>query len=133
MLRPSSWERRHPAGNSVGQAASLPFPWHRPPRLSDLRESGVIEQAANAVLFLHHLSCAQPRETPLHPSRRRYSPGADAAAEDEGAVTERAACGLLPQVEALLAANRGGPCGKARLLWHAPGLRFLEPERSGTG
>lgn len=69
-----------------------------PPMLSDLRESGAIEQDADVVMFLH-------RERPE---------------DDEG---ESAANELTP-VEVHVAKQRNGPQGEARLLFHGAYTRF---------
>ncbi|MFA5379294.1 MAG: DnaB-like helicase C-terminal domain-containing protein [Dehalococcoidia bacterium] len=63
----------------------------RPPRLSDLRESGSIEQDADNVLFL-------------------YNPWGDAEPMPDH----------MHSLELIVAKNRNGPCGKTRLLWDKP-------------
>lgn len=68
----------------------------RKPRLSDLRDSGSIEQDADIVLFLH-------REAE------------DTYASDGGAV-----------VELIVAKHRNGPTGTVRLSWHDTQTRFAD-------
>ncbi|MFA5344609.1 MAG: replicative DNA helicase [Kiritimatiellia bacterium] len=63
----------------------------RPPRLSDLRESGSIEQDADNVLLL-------------------YNPYGDAEPLP----------GHMHTIELIVAKNRNGPCGKTRLVWDKP-------------
>ena len=70
---------------------------NRKPRLSDLRESGAIEQAANIVMFLHSLPYSEADEQ----------------------------AGCLAPVDLLVEANRNGPTGRVPLQWHKPLFRFL--------
>lgn len=69
---------------------------NRAPRLSDLRESGAIEQDADVVLFLHR----------AEQSRK------DA---DEG---------KLPEVDAIIEKQRSGPRGTYKLIWSAKHCMF---------
>lgn len=69
----------------------------RKPRLSDLRDSGSIEQDADVVLFLHR---------------------------DE-ASTDEAADGGVP-VEVIVAKHRNGATGSVKLSWHASQTRFAD-------
>lgn len=74
---------------------------HRP-RLSDLRESGAIEQDADLIMFLYRDDYYHPPETP--PGPREGSP-----------------------TEVLVAKHRNGPTGKAELLFFPHFLRFENP------
>ena len=76
---------------------------NRKPRMSDLRESGTIEQAANIAMFLW----------------KRTSEEEDHAA----------APGSLVDVELLILKNRNGPCGRVNLRWNKPAFRFLNATR----
>jgi len=64
------------------------------PRLSDLRESGAIEQDADLVVFVHRPSYYKPGEP------------------DDGVA------------ELIIAKNRNGRCGKARVRWVGEKVRF---------
>ena len=68
------------------------------PSLSDLRESGSIEQDADVVLFLH-----------------------DAKKKDEGGETDVSAG---KEVDIIIAKNRNGPIGEAQLLFFPAYTRF---------
>jgi replicative DNA helicase len=68
----------------------------RRPMLSDLRESGAIEQDADNVIFIHHPD--QPAPAPPD----------------------------LPTVELIIAKHRNGPIGTANMIWHAALTRFLD-------
>lgn len=70
-----------------------------PPMLSDLRESGAIEQDADVVMFLHREKADDDDEAP--------------AARDE-----------LSTVELHIAKQRNGPTGSASLLFNGPLARF---------
>jgi replicative DNA helicase len=78
----------------------------RYPRMSDLRESGAIEQDADAVLLLHR---------PLDPlaEERDEFPGQGAAASPSGA-----------EAHLVLAKQRNGPTGVAHLIFLGQYLRF---------
>ncbi|MCE2652598.1 MAG: replicative DNA helicase [Planctomycetaceae bacterium] len=80
------------------------------PRLSDLRESGSIEQDADVVLLLH-------REEYYHIGDEAWF--ADPANEDK-----------LGVAEVIIAKQRNGPTGTVRLHWNADATRFsnLAPE-----
>ena len=72
------------------------------PRLSDLRESGALEQDADIVLLIHR-------------ENRRKGPG---AGPDDLAATEP------PTRQIIVAKNRNGPTGKVKLAWLARYTRF---------
>lgn len=74
----------------------------RKPRLSDLRESGAIEQDADVVLLIH-----RPTE------------------KSDGAVTEQ------PPTELIIAKQRSGPTAAVDLVWLGEQYRFAEAERRG--
>lgn len=63
------------------------------PRLSDLRESGAIEQDADVVMFLHRPDAYDSKDRP-------------------------------GEADLIIAKNRGGPIGIARLVWIKQQLRF---------
>lgn len=67
------------------------------PRLSDLRESGALEQDADVVLFIH---------------REEYFRQGESAREVEG------------QAEIYIAKQRNGPTGKVELRWDKAAMRF---------
>lgn len=75
------------------------------PRLSDLRESGAIEQDADRVIFIHHPPPPKPTEKDPHPS--------------------------LPLSELVIAKQRNGPLGTIQLLWEPEFTRFRNPARQG--
>jgi replicative DNA helicase len=74
---------------------------HRP-RLSDLRESGALEQDADLILFLH-------REDYYHRNERDHTPD--------------------HQAELIIAKQRNGPTGTVPLLWRDECMRFENPAR----
>ncbi len=79
---------------------------HRP-RMSDLRESGSIEQDADVVMMLH-------REDYYHKGEEDYEPNHVA--------------------EVIVAKQRNGPTGTVKLLFHGPTVRFdnlADPQRYG--
>jgi replicative DNA helicase len=69
----------------------------RPPQLSDLRDSGAIEQDADNVLFIHH----PPGQEHLQPP-------------------------IYPRAELLVAKHRNGPTGTANMVWHKAMMRFMD-------
>ena len=71
---------------------------NREPRLSDLRESGSIEQDADVVMFLH---------------RDNATAG---SSSEPGAI----------EVSLIVAKQRSGPTGKVVLMWHKQHCRFAE-------
>jgi replicative DNA helicase len=73
------------------------------PQLADIRESGSIEQDADAVMFVY-----RPEYY-----RQMANPGGPAHLEETA--------------ELILAKNRNGPTGLARLVWDATRMRFLNP------
>jgi len=72
---------------------------HNRPRLSDLRESGAIEQDADVVLLIHR-------------EEMKYAVGSDERAQVQG------------QAELLVAKQRNGPTGKVDLTWLRQFSRF---------
>ena len=73
------------------------------PQLADIRESGSIEQDADAVMFVY-----RPEYY-----RQMANPGGPVHLEETA--------------ELILAKNRNGPTGLARLVWDATRMRFLNP------
>lgn len=65
------------------------------PQLSDLRESGALEQDADVVLFLHRPEVYEPDKVELH-----------------------------GMAEVIVGKQRNGPTGTAHLTWRAPQMRF---------
>lgn len=80
---------------------------NREPRLSDLRESGAIEQDANRVLLLH-----------------RPAADHDGRAQDINATTV--------EIKAILAKHRTGPTGQLFVAFHKPTQRFTELQIAST-
>ncbi|MDO8963600.1 MAG: replicative DNA helicase [Coriobacteriia bacterium] len=78
------------------------------PMLSDLRESGAIEQDADVVMFIH-------RDT-----YKRDDPAAEED-RDKGRVPPR---GLA---EIIIAKHRNGPTDTVSLIYHEPFMRFVNP------
>jgi replicative DNA helicase len=74
------------------------------PQLADIRESGSIEQDADAVMFVYRPEWY----------RQMQNPGQPPSAEETA--------------ELILAKNRSGPTGSARLIWDATRMRFLNPK-----
>lgn len=72
------------------------------PRLSDLRESGAIEQDADMVVFLHR------------PDYYEEDPGSS---------------GPISETEVIIAKQRNGPLGKFRLHFHKSYATFYEPAK----
>jgi replicative DNA helicase len=74
----------------------------RPPRMSDLRDSGEIEQVADVVLLIHRLS---------------YQDYDNAGSTEDNTV------------QLIVAKNRNGPTGKAELVFLKAFTRFERKER----
>jgi len=88
---------------------------HRP-RMSDLRESGSIEQDADVVMLLH-------REDYYHRGEPEWDPGSphfDTANEDK-----------IGTAELIIAKQRNGPTGTVRLTWDDRSTRFKPHSRHG--
>jgi replicative DNA helicase len=82
------------------------------PHLSDLRESGAIEQDADVVMFIH---------------REDYYGNDNARSESSNPYSMEGT--RLPTAEIIVAKNRNGPTDSVRLLWFKEITRFL----SSTG
>jgi replicative DNA helicase len=82
------------------------------PMLSDLRESGAIEQDADVVMFIH-------RDT----YKREESD------EDGRSSSHMPAKGIA---EIIIAKHRNGPTDTIRLVYHEPYMRFVNPPRAST-
>jgi replicative DNA helicase len=87
---------------------------NRYPRMSDLRESGAIEQDADAILLLHR---------PTDPTAQE--------AEADGPVADDIADGT--KADLLLAKQRNGPTGMARFVFFGQYLRFEPRASQGPG
>jgi replicative DNA helicase len=72
---------------------------HNRPRLSDLRESGAIEQDADVVMLIHR-------------EEMKFAVGSDERAQVQG------------QAELIIAKQRNGPTGKVDLTWLRQYARF---------
>jgi replicative DNA helicase len=81
------------------------------PQLSDLRESGAIEQDADVVMFIHR---------PDYYDEKKPGQGADNANYDALSI---------PEAEIIVAKNRNGPTGVARTLFFKEITRFLDESR----
>ncbi len=91
------------------------------PKLSDLRESGSIEQDADVILFIH-------RPALLNPKKKRekeqaddgYNPYADSSGDDGGDrdITDRR------YTELIIGKQRNGPIGTLRLTFFEENTRF---------
>ena len=79
------------------------------PMLSDLRESGAIEQDADVVMFIH-------RDT-YHRD--------DSGFEDSGSAGNQPPKGTA---EIIVAKHRNGPTGTTNLIYHEPYMRFVSPQ-----
>jgi replicative DNA helicase len=81
------------------------------PMLSDLRESGAIEQDADVVMFIH-------RDTYKH---------------DESFEDERSAH-MPPKglAEIIIAKHRNGPTDTVQLVYHEPYMRFVNPPSASS-
>jgi replicative DNA helicase len=82
------------------------------PMLSDLRESGAIEQDADVVMFIHR----------------------DTYKRDEGYEEERGG-GHMPAkglAEIIVAKHRNGPTDTVQLVYHEPYMRFVNPPSAST-
>jgi len=90
---------------------------HKRPRLSDLRESGAIEQDADVVLLLH----------------REYTGGG--ADEDAANAARGGGPTDYKGPKLIIAKQRNGPTGDIRLVWHRQFTRFenWSPREAGTG
>lgn len=81
------------------------------PQLSDLRESGAIEQDADVVMFIH-------RPDYYEDDKRKHTAG-----EPDYDQTS------LPEAEIIVAKNRNGPTDTIRLRWFPQITRFLDAAR----
>jgi replicative DNA helicase len=83
------------------------------PMLSDLRESGAIEQDADVVMFIH---------------RDTYK------REETGYEDERSTGHQPPKgtAEIIVAKHRNGPVGATNLIYHEPYMRFVSPQSAAT-
>lgn len=83
------------------------------PRLSDLRDSGEIEQDADVVMFLHRDEYYKTRKSGKAQKRERQKAG---QTYDK----------TLPGVEINVAKNRNGQTGLVTMVWFAPIMAFLD-------
>ena len=84
-------------------------PRGQPPRMSDLRESGSIEQDADVVMLLH-------REAYYHRGDPAWDPQSPEFDEDNR--------DKLNMTELIIAKQRNGPTGLVKLVWDASTVRF---------
>lgn len=93
---------------TVSQLSRAPERPPRKPRLSDLRESGEIEQAADVVMFLYREEGKDEELTPQeHMDERRE--------------------GLVQPIEIIIGKQRNGPIGSIELHFHRSYASFEEP------
>ncbi len=92
---------------ALSQLSRAPERPPRRPRLSDLRESGEIEQTADVVLFLY-----------------REDAGSEESFEEESAVHQTAP--LVHETEIIIGKQRNGPTGSFTLLFHRAYTSFEE-------
>jgi replicative DNA helicase len=91
---------------------------NRYPRMSDLRESGAIEQDADAILLLH-----RPTDPAAQDAAADAPPGSPMADNvDDGT-----------KADLLLAKQRNGPTGMARMVFIGEYLRFEPRANQGVG
>jgi replicative DNA helicase len=84
------------------------------PLLSDLRESGSIEQDADVVLFVYREAYYLPKEPP------------DDVTDVEGWMRQREA--VEEQAEVRIAKHRHGPTGDVKLRYEGYKTKFSDPE-----
>ena len=92
------------------------------PTLADLRQSGDIEQDADAVIFLHRGECFLPTSPPERAGRSAER-HAEAVAAHQAAAD--AASG---RAELIVAKNRDGALGTVHLRFDGARTRFFDPE-----
>lgn len=86
------------------------------PQLSDLRESGSIEQDADVVMFIHRDDYYEDKtDKPTSPAGGEYHPE------------------MMPVTEIIVAKNRNGPTGVVKLLWFPEITRFLDVTQGWRG
>ena len=91
------------------------------PMLSDLRQSGAIEQDADAVLFVFREEYYLAREEPM----QKANETADKF-DDRVRTWERALERARGKAEIIVAKQRSGPTGTAHLLFDGPSMRFRD-------
>jgi len=94
---------------------------NRRPQLTDLRDSGAIEQDADAVLFIHREQYFLEREEPSRRSGERTE-----AFQARWDAWRQALLASMGRAELLLQKNRGGPMGSALVAWDGPAMRFAD-------
>ncbi len=98
------------------------------PQLSDLRESGTIEQDADAVMFIYrdeyYLSQKAPKQMNFD-NEQKFQDSLDKWQRDMEAVHNKA--------ELIIAKQRHGPTGKIDLFFEAEFTRFADLDQSHSG
>lgn len=89
------------------------------PQLADLRESGAIEQDADAVIFIYRRGYYAAQLAKAGGKRGKWEPETDIAPGEDDGITEF-----------IIAKQRGGPTPTVKALFQATSARFVDIERT---